>query len=389
MSEWRRGVGLVLAITLVAGLVAWFGLKPPDAASLPGSSRSVQADGLRALATWVDEMGGRAERLDRVAFGPGGPPHVLVVAQPMVPIDPESRRLFEEVARSGGRVVLVGDSLALQEYGASLGVRWRFTPTTTSATRAEGRQTFPFTARFRLEAADATPLLLRSGGEGVLALERPLYAGRVVAVSSLGGVSNLGLRNPEAARFALHSILGGDVQGKRVAFDESHYGLAAVVQDEAELTDLLVSSPIGQALLLSLALGFVYLVLTGRRLGPAVRPVEAGTRSRAMGEHVQALASLYRRAGQLEAARRHFGQHYRRTLGRTLGVDLTRPGDASDVLAALLRHGAAEAQAARVSAAIEAIDRSSTERDLLRAIEAVERLVAELPRTGHATLQAA
>ena len=62
---------------------------------------------------------------------------------------------------------------------------------------------------------------------------------------------------------------------------------------------------------------FVYLLLSGLRLGPPVRPRPPTETRRTMYEHVQMLASLYRRAGQLSAARDAFSRHYARLRTRS------------------------------------------------------------------------
>jgi hypothetical protein len=76
----------------------------------------------------------------------------------------------------------------------------------------------------------------------------------------------------------------------------------------------LLATPPGQAALFAASVVFGYLLLSGRRLGPPLAPADAAQGDRAMYEHVQALAGLYRRAGQLAHARRHFSHYYRRRL---------------------------------------------------------------------------
>jgi hypothetical protein len=61
---------------------------------------------------------------------------------------------------------------------------------------------------------------------------------------------------------------------------------------------------------------FVFLFLTGRRLGPALAPWSPAHSQRSMYEHVQMLANLYRRARQLRVARDAFARHYGRLAAR-------------------------------------------------------------------------
>jgi hypothetical protein len=64
------------------------------------------------------------------------------------------------------------------------------------------------------------------------------------------------------------------------------------------------------------ALTFLFLPLAGRRLGPPVLVRSAVETPRTMYEHIQMLANLYRRAGQLDVVRQTFSRQYARALAR-------------------------------------------------------------------------
>ena len=80
-------------------------------------------------------------------------------------------------------------------------------------------------------------------------------------------------------------------------------------------------------------LTFVFLLLTGRRLGPPVYLRSAAEAPRTMYEHVQMLANLYRRAGQLSVVRAAFSRHYARVLAHSRALPRRPPAALAERLA--------------------------------------------------------
>jgi hypothetical protein len=95
-------------------------------------------------------------------------------------------------------------------------------------------------------------------------------------------------------------------------------------------------------------LTFGYLILSGRRLGPALTVRPATETRRTMYEHVQMLANLYRRAGHLPTVRAAFSKQYTRELNR---VGAGSPG-----------------RAVKLAEAVARIETARTESDLIAAV---------------------
>jgi hypothetical protein len=100
-------------------------------------------------------------------------------------------------------------------------------------------------------------------------------------------------------------------------------------------------------------LTFVFLLLAGLRLGPPVYPRSAAEAPRTMYEHVQMLANLYRRAGQLTVVRDTFRRQYARALARGTHV----PGRALALEGALARLDTARTEPEVISAVASIEDR--------------------------------
>ena len=156
---------------------------------------------------------------------------------------------------------------------------------------------------------DATPLVLDAAGPFVaLASEG---RGRVFAVGSLGPFVNAGIGLADNGRFALALASGA----ARVGFDEYHHG----ARPAPEFTALLERTWLGRGLLAAFGLTFVFLALTGRRLGP---PLPLDPRPpRSSLEYVRGLAGLARRSGHGGIARRRLRDDLQRELAKQAGLD--------------------------------------------------------------------
>ncbi|MGH2366796.1 MAG: hypothetical protein ACRDI2_01235, partial [Chloroflexota bacterium] len=184
----------------------------------------------------------------------------------------------------------------------------------------------------------------------------------------------------DTARFVYHLLFDATGPDQTVAFDESHDALAVVDgQPVAGFGELVRQTAPGRALLYAVLLTFTYLLLSGRRLGPPLTPADPSQTGRTMFEQVQALAGLYRRAGQLDYLRRHFAEHYRRAVARSAGLE---PGDGAeqDGLAIRLRaRGLAGDHAARLEDAHSQRSRARTEAQLLSAVARMDETLQALP----------
>lgn len=401
----RRRLGPVGWVLLVFAILVGVALLRGGREQEPlpaGSSLSAQPTGARALFLWLEAAGARTQRLQAVQGTLRGRPDTLLVIQPAFPVLPITRTVFDDVPARGGTLVLVGDSGSLQDYAARFDVHLGRTPAPrtlavpvsvpaaapgasapqgTSGTA--GRPPVRVSASHRIERADgATPLLVTPERDWI-AVRKPYRGGTLVVLSSYYPLSNEGLHDPATARFVYQEIIapalpsqpsqpaGTSAGSHSVAFDETHRNLPGGAPAAGSATQLLgwvLRRPGGGAAAYAVALVFVYLLLSGRRLGPALRPVAAGGASRTMYEHVQALAGLYQRARQLPYLRQFYAHHYRRLVARAIGTDAptARPGplDAQE----LASHGLPPDRAAAVAEAVARIETSGSERQLVEAV---------------------
>jgi hypothetical protein len=116
--------------------------------------------------------------------------------------------------------------------------------------------------------------------------------GRVYAGSTPAAVANGLIAAGDNRRLALN-LLAGLPRGARVGFDDFH--LVTAASEPMTLGAALTTAGWGRALLYALALTFVYVVLTGRRLGRPLRAVPE--RGRSLAEYVISMAAIFRRAG--------------------------------------------------------------------------------------------
>jgi hypothetical protein len=310
MSRWRSSM-VLLGICVVAVLIGALRLATQPAEQPPGSSLSSTADGALALYTWMSDLGVRTERLNTRRIDPAV--GAVVMLQPPTVVDSTARAALNAVADGGGTLVLSGDSLQWLLAARAYGVTVDTASPTSHAVTPDGLS-LPISVRFRLHADAATPILLADDGQW-LGLEMPYRNGRLIVIGSALPLTNTGLSDPSTARFVYRTMVAPLV-GQTVAFDEFERSPALTGDSPSSVNQLLFQTSAGLAIVYAALLTFFFLLLAGRRLGPALAEYSAAEARRTMYEHIQMLADLYRRAGQLQAVRAAFGRHYARSLAR-------------------------------------------------------------------------
>ena len=150
--------------------------------------------------------------------------------------------------------------------------------------------------------------------------------------------------------------------GATVAFDEYHHGY----HPSSDVFVLLEETWPGRALVFLAVVVLLYLVLSGRRLGP---PVPLDTRpARSSLEYIRGFAGLVRRSGHGEIARRRLRDDLHRGLARAFGLDPATPFDR------VLAHVAAtdRPRAAEARALDEALARPLRDDALLRTVAEID-----------------
>lgn len=353
MSRLRSSM-ILLGICVAALAIGALRLVTQQTTLPTGSSYSAQPDGALALYDWAGAIGGSTRRLQDPALRltSGQAPTTLLVLQPESTIGDTIGASFDAVADHGGTIVLAGDSLAWLVYARSLGITVEpIRDAGSIATSPDDGQEVVGAFHYRLRARDARPLLVVPNGDWV-GLRRPYRQGSLVVLATVGPLTNAGLGDLETARFVFRDVLSGATTGSPLVFDEVHHSFTPVAAEPASANELLFTSAPGRALLYAAVLIFLYLLLSGRRLGPPI-PARSPTETRrTMYEHVQMLANLYHRAGQLAVVRTAFGRHITR--------ELARSGAASPQRTALL------------TTALARIETSRTESDLIAAVASAQ-----------------
>ena len=417
MGDLRNRLKPVLTVLVVFAafaVLAWVRDRAAQPDLPPGSSYSNAPDGTRAALLWLEAAGLRAGRLEGTETVVQAQPAALFVIQPGFDITSTGRLAFDDVASRGGTLVLAGYTPTLLEYAAELGVRSSFdgdvietaspprgVPGRPGAPAGAAPLTVPVHTRVRLQGAPgAQPLLVSSDGR-VVALRQPYKRGTLIVLSTPEPLSNDGLRDPDTARFVYRELVAPLIAGPQsatgsagtpaspgssasppvVLFDETHHadpqlGLGPDASFTTRLQRYVLTTPLGGAAVYAGALLFLYLLLSGRRLGPALRPVHAGAASRTMFEHVQALAGLYRRGAQFLPLRAHFSRHYRRFVARALGTAALLEGRVTPE--ALVERGLSPRRAQAIADGLAAIDASRSDRQLGEAVRRADTAVEGL-----------
>lgn len=156
----------------------------------------------------------------------------------------------------------------------------------------------------------APTIAMRSEGPGLL-----IVIGTVTPflADSLSGADN--------ARFAVALAAARSPSGT-VAFDEYHHG----VHPSSNILAVVERTWPGRALLFAGVVAFLYVALTGRRLGPP-QPLDPRP-PRSSLEYVRGFAGLVRRAGRQEIVRDRVRRELHAGLARAEGVDPAAPFDA-------------------------------------------------------------
>ena len=213
--------------------------------------------------------------------------------------------------------------------------------------------------------------LVSASGRTIVALARE-GSGSLIVVGSVAPFLTADLGEADNGRFALALAASAIASRRTVAFDEYHHG----VHPTTDVLVLLTRTWPGRALVFAGVAFFVYLVASGRRLGPAI-PLDPRP-PRSSLEYIRGFAGLVRRSGHGEIARRRFQRELRSALARELGLDPDTP--IGDIVAEIAT--ADRERAARVRALDEALSRPLRDDALLRTVREISLVTATGRETG-------
>jgi hypothetical protein len=364
-------VALLLAVATFVFAFVTVGTAPASAGRT-GSVYDDGAGGAAALRRYLEAMGASTTTLQGERFAPdvstASVLFILGATEGVTPADAENVRKF--VAAGGTAVVATDVGLferpLLDAFGLSItGLALPGTHPLTNAVFADPPARALAVDRVGSLSLSPRALALASDGRTTIAAAVREGRGTFYVLASLGPFLAAGLGQADNARVALAFAHDAIAQGGTVAFDEYHHGF----HPSADVLVLMQSTWPGRALVFAVAAGFLYLVLSGRRLGPPV-PLDPRP-ARSSLEYIRGFAGLVRRSGRGEIARRRLRRDLRGGLARALGLD---PGmDFERVLATLAATD--RERAAETRAVDDALGRRLREDQLLRTVGQIERLV--------------
>ncbi len=213
--------------------------------------------------------------------------------------------------------------------------------------------------------------LVSASGRTIVALARE-GSGSLIVVGSVAPFLTADLGEADNGRFALALAAPAVAARRAVAFDEYHHGL----HPTTDVLVLLTRTWPGRALVFAGVAFFLFLVASGRRLGPAI-PLDPRP-PRSSLEYIRGFAGLVRRSGHGEIARRRFRRELRTALARELGLD---PETSLDEVVAEIATTDRE-RAAQVRALDEALARPLRDDALLRTVREIGRVIGTESKTG-------
>jgi len=197
-------------------------------------------------------------------------------------------------------------------------------------------------------------------------------SGSLIVVGSVAPFLTVELGEADNGRFALALAAPAIAARRAVAFDEYHHG----VHPTTDVLVLLTRTWPGRALVFAGVAFFLYLVASGRRLGPAI-PLDPRP-PRSSLEYIRGFAGLVRRSGHGEIARRRFRRELRSALAREVGLDPETP--LAQVIAEVATTD--QARAARARALDAALARPLRDDALLRTGREVGLVIGTEGKTG-------
>ena len=357
----------LLVVTIVVLAATTTG--PSSASARSGSAYDSGSGGAAALRKYLEAMGATTTTVQGETFAvPQAAVMVLLGATEAVS-DTDIQQLRAFVG-SGGTLVAateqgVFDRGVFDAFGVRIsGIAFAGAHDVASAAFADPPARRMFIDRgVTLVPGPQGDALATDGRAAVIVAVRE-GSGMFIGVGSLWPFLGGGLGEEDNARVVLGLLR--PALGRSLAFDEYHHGL----HPSSDLTVLIERTWPGRALVFVGVLTFLYLVLSGRRLG---RPIPLAVRpARSSLEYVRGFAGLVRRSGRGEIARRRMREDLHTGLARDLGLDPATPFERVLVtLAAQDRE-----RAARARAIDDALAAPLPDDRLLRTVGQIDTLLA-------------
>ncbi|MCX6047050.1 MAG: DUF4350 domain-containing protein [Chloroflexi bacterium] len=325
-KQLTLSLALLLLLVVFAGLFS--GPSPTQAYDLDANNTG----GLRALRLWLEKMDYTVERMGNRNFALPDDVSLLFVYPNLAPFTREEATLLHEWVRNGHTLVMIGPTereVALVDtFGVASTANDQFLQASVQqqpllpASAPSFRPSNPnFSVLDLAKAPDAVAVLATEDKKPLIAV-RQLGRGTIWHLTEDFALTNEQLRDKNVAAL-VPALLRTAVAPGKLLFDTYHlYGPDLSEESGHKITTLqewLYGTPFGRATLFALGTILLYLVLQGRRLGPAL-PAQNTTRRREAAEYVAAMAALYRRAQQREAVAQHHKRRLKLGLGRSAHI---------------------------------------------------------------------
>ncbi len=333
MARIRPSAGLLLlfVLLLVAALLSQRKAPPPDY-----DPASNGPDGLLLLREWLLEMGYAVETTGTRTFSPDRA-DLLFVYPGQKMFSAGDGAFLEAWVERGGSLVLVDtqDRELRSRFDFSTGEGGfvdRLQQSQPLLPEAGAVITGTnFARRINLPDDSQAVALLAAEEDrdeiGLAVLRRG--NGWVWLLSSDFSLTNMELTENRASAQIVPGLLRGVPEGGRILFDTYHLSLQESGANDGQIESLqewAYTTPSGWATLFVLLLGFGFLLLQGRRLGPALPTITQGRRREAA-EFVVAMAGLQRRAGVRDSIARHQRHRLKQGLGRPWQIPADLPDE--------------------------------------------------------------
>ena len=359
---------LLVVVTLVFILVQ---TTAPSSGGRTASAYDNGPGGAGALRRYLESMGATTATLQGSAFTPGGA-RVLFILGASELVSPDDAARARAFVRGGGTLVLATERGLFERplldlYGVTVaGVAAPGTHDLVPAVFADPpARALSIDEGVTLALPAAATPLAGDRASAVIGAVRD-GAGLAVFVGSLRPFLGDGLGDADNARLVL-GLVRPALGGATVAFDEYHHGF----HPSSDVLVLLQQTWPGRALVFLALVVLGYLVLSGRRLGPAV-PLDTRP-ARSSLEYIRGFAGLVRRSGHGEIARRRLRADLQHGLARAFGLDPATPFDR-----VLVRVASADpARAAEARALDDALARPLREDALLRTVAQIDRVIGD------------
>lgn len=311
--------GILLAIMVV---LAALGTRPDDVDH--GRTASVYDEGpggAAALRRVIEAVGLRTTTIEGDRFEPrletAGVLFMLRASEFVTAQDVAAIRAY---LQDGGTVVVAHDvEIFLQPLLEAFDIRFAQAATSTTSRLASALFAAPPAHAIHSEIGRELRLgdgwdEIGSDGRAPTVAMRSAGAGALIVVGTVTPFLSESLGDVDNARFAVALAAARSVGGA-VAFDEYHHG----VHPSANILAVVERTWPGRALLFAGIVAFLYILLTGRRLGPP-QPLDPRP-PRSSLEYVRGFAGLVRRAGRQEIVRDRLRRELHAGLARAEGVD--------------------------------------------------------------------